>query len=148
MVSMHVATSGQSGQLLFFCPSGQHGMSPDMADISLISLKGSSFAAAGATSGAAASPTITKTASRRPMSRRRFMTHHHTGLEAWQAWSTSHACQDASKTEKPPNLMWLTVTQAASADLFRAQRAHKGLPTTGSEKNNVIGLRLTALHPE
>ena len=43
--------------------------------------------------------------------------------------------------------MWLTVTQAASVDLFRAQRAHKGLPTTGSEKNNVIRLRGTALHP-
>jgi hypothetical protein len=76
---MHIATSGQSGQLLFFCPSGQHGISPGMADISFISPTGSDFAAAGATSGAATSPTITKTARRRPMSRRRFMSHHHTG---------------------------------------------------------------------
>src|SRR5260370_19685501 len=81
------------------------------------------------------------------MSRRRFMTHHHTGQGTWEGRSTSHVRQETSKTEKAPNLMWLTVTQAASADLFRAQRAHKGLPTTGSEKNNVIGLRLTALHP-
>jgi hypothetical protein len=42
--------------------------------------------------------------------------------------------------------MWLTVIQAASADLFRAFSAHEGLPTAGSEKNNVIRLRFTALH--
>ena len=64
IVIMHIATSGQSGQLLFFCPPGQHGMSPDMADISLISPTGSRFAAAGVTSGAVTSPTITRTASR------------------------------------------------------------------------------------
>src|SRR6266850_1131884 len=87
IVSMHIATSGQSWQLLFFCPSGQHGMSPDIADISLISPTGSGFAAAGVTSGAATSPTITKTASRRPMSRRRFMTHHHTGQGTWEGRS-------------------------------------------------------------
>src|ERR1700704_5167788 len=37
IVSMHIATSGQSGQLLLFCSSGQHGMSPDIAAISVIS---------------------------------------------------------------------------------------------------------------
>jgi len=36
---------------------------------------------------------------------------------------------------------------SASAHIFRANKLHKGLPTTGSEKNNVIRLRLTALHP-
>src|SRR5258706_16379691 len=100
MVNMHIATSGQSGQLLFFSPSGQHGMSPDMADISLISPTGSGFAAAGVTSGAATSPTITRTASRRPMSRRRFMTYHHTGQGTWEGRSTSHVRQPTSKTEK------------------------------------------------
>ena len=74
IVIMHIATSGQSGQFLFFCPSGQQGMSPDMLDISLISATGSRFAAAGVTSGAATSPTMTKTASRRAISRRRFIT--------------------------------------------------------------------------
>jgi len=69
IVSMHIATSGQSWQLLFFCPSGQHGMSPDIAAIPLISPTGRRFAAAGVTSGAATKPTITKTASKRPMSR-------------------------------------------------------------------------------
>jgi len=43
--------------------------------------------------------------------------------------------------------MWLTVIQAASADLFRADSTHEGLPTTGSKKNNVIRLRFTALDP-
>ena len=42
--------------------------------------------------------------------------------------------------------MWLTVFQAASADLFRTHSPHEDLPTTGSEKNNVIPLRFTALH--
>lgn len=82
IVSMHIATSGQSWQLLLFWPSGQHGMSPDIA---VISAAAGGFAAAGVTSGAATSPTITKTASKRPMSRRRFMAYHHTGLGAWEA---------------------------------------------------------------
>ena len=43
IVSMHIATSGQSWQLLFFCPSGQHDMSPDIAAISLISPTGQAF---------------------------------------------------------------------------------------------------------
>ena len=73
IVSMHIATSGQSWQLLFFCPSGQHCMSPDIAAISLISPKASRLAADDVTSGAATSPAITKTASRRAMSRRRFI---------------------------------------------------------------------------
>ncbi len=73
IVSMHIATSGQSGQPLFFCPSGQHGISPDMADISVISATEIRFAAAGVTSGAATSPAITSIASKRPMSRRAFM---------------------------------------------------------------------------
>jgi hypothetical protein len=34
--------------------------------------------------------------------------------------------------------MWLTV---ASADLFRAHRAYKGLPTSASEKNNITAPR-------
>ena len=85
MFSMHIATSGQSRQLLLFWPSGQHGMSPDIAVISVISAAAGRFAAAGVTSGAATSPTITKTASKRPMSRRRSMAHHHTGLGAWEA---------------------------------------------------------------
>src|SRR5882762_316855 len=105
---MHIATSGQSGQLLFFCPSGQHGMSPDMADISLISPTGSGFAAAGVTSGAATSPTITKTASRRPMSRRRFMVHHHTRRGTWEGGSTSHIRQPTTEDgKKYLNPMWL-----------------------------------------
>jgi hypothetical protein len=87
IVIMHVATSGQSGQPLFFCPSGQQGMSPDIADISLVSATGSRFAAAGVTSGATTNPTITKTASRRPMSRRRFMSYHHTGWGTWEGCS-------------------------------------------------------------
>src|SRR5947208_9168242 len=37
--------------------------------------------------------------------------------------------------------------QAALADSFGAQSPHKDLPTTDSEKNNVIPLRCTALHP-
>ena len=110
IVNMHIATSGQSGQLLLFCPSGQHGMSPDMADISLISPTGSGLAAAGVTSGAATSPTITKTASRRPMSRRRFMAHHHTGGGTWEGSSTSHIRQPTAEDGKRcRNLIWLTV---------------------------------------
>src|SRR5258708_39530682 len=84
IASMHIATSGQSWQLLFFCPSGQHGMSPDIAAISLISPTGRRFAAAGVTRGAATKPTITKTASKRPMRRRRFMTYHHTEWGTWE----------------------------------------------------------------
>src|SRR5882672_10577718 len=68
IVSMHIASSGQSWQLLFFCPSGQHGMSPDIAAIPLISPTGRRFAATGDPSGAATKPTITRTASKRPMS--------------------------------------------------------------------------------
>jgi hypothetical protein len=74
-----LSLSGQSWQLLLFCPSGQHCMSSDIAAILLISPTGIRFATTGDTSGATTSPTITKTASKRPMSRRRFMTYHHTG---------------------------------------------------------------------
>src|SRR6267378_460771 len=67
IVSMHIATSGQSWQLLFFCPSGQHGMSPNKAAVALISPTGRRLAAAAVTSGAATEPTITETAAKRPM---------------------------------------------------------------------------------
>src|SRR5260370_17719097 len=97
---MHIATSGQSGQLLFFCPSGQHGVSPDIADISLISPTGSGFAGAGVTNGAATSPAITKTASRRPMSRRRFIDYHPTGRGTWEGRSASHIRQPTTKMAK------------------------------------------------
>src|SRR6266478_3085103 len=84
---MQVATSGQSWQFLSFSPSGQHGMSAGIVDISLISPTGGRLAAAGVTSGAATSPTITKTASRRQMSRRKFMAYHHTGRGTWEGRS-------------------------------------------------------------
>src|SRR6266851_4247890 len=97
---MHVATSGQSWQFLSFCPSGQHGMSPAIAAISLISPTDSHFAAAGVTSGAATSPTITKTARRRPVSRRRFMTQHHTRLGTLKGALISHVRQTAIRARK------------------------------------------------
>ena len=43
--------------------------------------------------------------------------------------------------------MQLTVIPTASANLLRAQSTHEGLPITGSEKNNIIRLGGTALHP-
>jgi hypothetical protein len=82
------------------------------------------------------------------MSRRRFIAHHHTGGGTWEGSFTSHIRQPTAEDGKRcRNLMWLTVIQAASADLFRAHSTHKSLPATGSEKNNVIRLRYTALHP-
>jgi hypothetical protein len=75
-------------------------MSPYMAAISLISPTDSRFAAAGVTSGAATSPTIAKTASIRPVSRRRFMTQHHTRLGTLEGASTSIIRQTAIRTRK------------------------------------------------
>ena len=69
--STHIAISGQSLQSMFFW-SGQQGISAD-ADMSVISATGICAAAAGAASGATARPAVTKTASARLISRRRFM---------------------------------------------------------------------------
>lgn len=63
--------SGQSRQSLFFCFSGQQGMSPDMPDPSVVVAKDPCFAAAGVTSGCETSPAITRTASKRQMNRQR-----------------------------------------------------------------------------
>lgn len=65
--NMHNARRGQSGQLLSFWPSGQHGISPVMAAMSLIG--GSCLAALDVTSGATTRPTVTNTASSQRMNR-------------------------------------------------------------------------------
>jgi hypothetical protein len=143
---MHIATSGQSGQFLFFCPSGQHGMSPDIAAMSLISLTDSRFAAAGDTSGATTSPAITKTASKRPMSRRRFMSQHHTAGATWEGRSFHIVARLQHEPEKRRKHKWLTCDTSASADTFRADKVHKRLPATRPEENNVIPLGCTSLH--
>lgn len=75
----HIATIGQSWQVLLFCVSGQHGMSPDIDIMSLIPLPDSPIAAAGEASGAATSPAIIKIASKRPMRQRTFITYHPIG---------------------------------------------------------------------
>src|SRR5258706_6034944 len=66
------------------------------------------------------------------------MTQHHMGQGTWEGWSTSHICQPASKMKKAAKSHMVNCNQGASADPVRAHRAHKGLPTSDSEKNNVI----------
>jgi hypothetical protein len=100
-------------------------MSPDMAAISLISPTSARFATAGVTSGAATSPTITKTASRQPMSRRRFMTDYHTGRGAWKGRSV-HIVAIAKRARIYLEYKWLACCPGASADIFRADKVHKG----------------------
>jgi hypothetical protein len=64
--------SGQSLQPFLFWPSGQQGMSVDIADVadtSIVAALESRFAATGITNGGKMSPTIKKAASKRQMSR-------------------------------------------------------------------------------
>src|SRR5258706_1296665 len=48
---------------------------------------------------------------------------YHTGLEAWEGWSTSHVCQPHRRWKKASNLIWLTVTRDLSRSLPRPPRA-------------------------
>jgi hypothetical protein len=80
----HIATNGQSWQFLLFCPSGQHGMSPD-ADMSVMPGICGCAEAVGVANGDNARPTVTKTAKTRLRSRRRSMSHHPTGRVALEA---------------------------------------------------------------
>jgi hypothetical protein len=121
-------------------------MSPDIAAMSLISLTDSRFAAAGDTSGAATSPAITKTASKRPMSRRKFMSQHHTAGATWEGRSFHIVARLQYAPEKRRKHKWLTCDTSALADTFRADKVHKGLPPTRPEENNVIPLGCTSLH--
>ncbi len=144
IVSMHIATSGQSWQLLLFCPSGQHGMASEIAAISVISAA-IRVAAAGVTSGAATSPTITKTVSKRPMSRRRFMAHHHTWLGAWEAPSF-HIVARWRRDPKAPKAQAVNLRTSISACRFSADKLHEGLPTGRPEQDYVVFLWSSALH--
>ena len=70
-----MATSWQSGQPLLFCSDGQHGMSSDIADMSVIA-KAISLATAGATTGENTKPTVKQTAKIEAMSRRTRMSYY------------------------------------------------------------------------
>jgi hypothetical protein len=144
---MHIATSGQSWQPLFFCPSGQQGMSPDMADMSLISAAASRFAAAGVTSGAATSPTMTNIASKRPMSRRTFMTYHHIGRGILKAGTTSHVRNEQQKPQDSNQTHRVNSRSRPSSNTLRADKVHKWLPVALPEQHHFVPLRRAALHP-
>lgn len=145
MFSMHIATRGQSWQSLPFWPPAQHGMSLDIAGISVISTTAKRFAAAGVTSGAKTSPTITKTASKRPMSRRTSMAHHHMRLGTWEA-SLHHIVARWRRRSKVPEHERLTCAPRHSAGGVSSDELHEGLPPRRSENNNVVLLGCTALH--
>lgn len=121
MVSMHIAISGQSRQLLLFWPSGQQGIASDIAAISVISATARRFAAAGVTSGAATSPTITKTATRRPMSRRRFITRYPTGPGTWEGPSLHMFARGVSLPKKGYRL----TEESTSTRYFGTDKLHK-----------------------
>ena len=104
IITVHTAISGQSWHPLLFCCSeqqfmpsamavGQQGISPDMTDIFI-----AEPAAAGVASGAATSPAITITASKRPMSRHKFITYHHTRRGTWEGRSLHKFANKVSKT--------------------------------------------------
>ena len=79
-----IARSGQSWQSLLFCSDGQQGMSPDIADMSVIVADGL-LAAAGVTTGATDRPMVTKIARKSFRSRRRSIFDHLTATTAWEA---------------------------------------------------------------
>lgn len=83
-----IARSGQSWQSLLFCSDGQQGMSPDIADMSVIAADGP-LATAGVTTGATERPMVTKIASKSFWSRRRSIFNHLTGTTAWEARTQS-----------------------------------------------------------
>ena len=106
IVSVHIAVSGQSWHPSLFCCSeqqfmpsamatGQHGMSPDPAGMFMAA--GNGFAAAGVASGTATSPAIEMTASKRPMSRHRFIAYHHTRQGTWEGGSLHKFANRVSK---------------------------------------------------
>lgn len=138
IVSMHIASKGQSLQPSDFCSSGQHGMSADMADMSVITA-GTRFAAAGATIGARARPAITKTASILPMMRRRFMTEPSHGRRSQGSAFRSHIRQRARMARN-----WLT--DLTSRQDLRAQKAHEGPLGVRRKEHHFERLRCSALH--
>ena len=71
-------------------------------------------------SGASTSPTITAIASRRPMSRRRFITKHHTGPRTFGRRIASHVCQRRFRQAKAAEITWLS---RRSPELNRARFA-------------------------
>mgnify|MGYP007021852483 FL=1 len=87
---MQIASNGQSLQLLFFCVSGQHGMSPDIDAMSDIATLDDPIAATGEVNGAAISPAITKIASRRPIRRQKVITYIAMASEIGKAGCPSH----------------------------------------------------------
>lgn len=139
IVSMHIASKGQSLQPSDFCSSGQHGMSADVADMSVITAAGTRFAAAGATNGARARPAITKTASIRPMMRRRFMLEPSHGHRSQESAFRSHVRQRARKVR-----IWSK--DPASRQDLRAQKAHEGPLGVRRKEHHFERLRCSALH--
>ena len=99
----HIAASGQSGQPVPFS-SGQHVMSPDIDAISVNPEPADTFAAAGVTSGATASPTIKSTASREAMSRRKIMRYRDT-VGRRPKGGLGHICDNTRTTAR--RLLWL-----------------------------------------
>src|SRR6266487_4170591 len=119
-------------------------MSSLMAAISLISPTDSRFAAADVISGATTNPTITKTASRRPMSRRRFITQHHTRRETLEGAFISLVRQPApEKALKAHMVNW---KPSALSDTFRAEKVHKGLSAVRTEEDDVVPPVCPSLH--
>jgi hypothetical protein len=109
MVSVHIAINGQSWQSLLFCfseqqfmPSaktvGQQGISPDIAGISMAAAAASRFAAPGVANGAATSPAIAMTASKRPMSRHKFIVYHYIRWRTWEGGLLHMSANEVSKT--------------------------------------------------
>lgn len=137
VVITHIATTGQSVQALWLASSGQQGMSPGIADMSVIPPAASACMAAGAATGATASPATMAIASNRVMRRRKTMPYSATATGSLGRGATSLPRQAAMRINRTgcalsiDRAVHCSGGRATEAGLVKAHPRHRPWPPPG-----------------